>query len=142
MRDFRLATGVLIAIGLSGALHASEPMPIELQGVWAREAPGACQMPALDAVAEFPVLIVTPAGYAAHEAACTLTQARRASSSDAGSWLLTFSCRGEGETWPTSEHWSLQRRVTPLSGWRISVARLIRDGEAFTPCPLHAAPVP
>ncbi|MFG1295590.1 hypothetical protein [Xanthobacter variabilis] len=145
MRALRqaLLLGAIIAPGLGGALDAAERMPLELQGVWATDAAGACEMPRPSEVAEFPDLIVTSAGYAAHEMQCKLIQVHPESSAPASStWTLAFSCSGEGEQWTVTEHWSLQRSTTTIRGWRLTKRQLTKDSADFTPCPLEVAPAP
>jgi hypothetical protein len=141
MRSVRQALVAIVAVGLSGPLDAAERMPAELQGVWARKPPAACDVPAPDDMAELPFLIVTPEGFAAHEMQCEAMQVRAESPAPTGTtWALTFSCSGEGDHWTKTEHWSIQRNATTIRSWQLTGRHLLKDGEAFTQCTLEAAP--
>jgi len=125
-----------------GHAAQAQTMPAAYLGVWAA-ADASCDLaealPADAPEGEFPLLVVTPEGYAGHEATCRLAAIGPARATRQPADALSLTCEGEGMTWSVTETWSglLMRRQT--GGWDLRQARLSKDGATYKRCAIAAA---
>lgn len=137
-----MRTATLVSLALimaaSGSSAQAPRMPAEFVGVWAHQG-ASCDLPVGPSEGEFPFLVVTPDGYGEHEGTCRLRTASPASPSGDGTIrTMTFTCEGEGMTWPVAERWSSETARAQLGEWDLSQPLLIRDGQVFRRCGLLA----
>lgn len=132
---------LIVATGASGSVALAAEIPSKYIGVWSVEA--TCRLRSESEAGEFPYLIVTRAGYEAHEVSCKIRAAAkgRASSSD----VLTFACSAEGEQSTFKETWSItEKRISFWKGMLTELFLVRKGGEygsgTYSRCPFLAKP--